>query len=235
MKCIKSNFKKLTVDNVINIIGQFLTLLSLLFVFLTLKEMQIQRDRAYMPQIVADCKDNIELKWTNQSDFVYLNSDDQDFVQTYLDIYNIGVGIAKNIEFEWGDSNLSDLNEIINNNTKDISVNLINQKLFVKSSMKEFGGLELEKKDTLNFLASSSEKSYKLKIPYAYLVCYKIMLIEQIKDIPPLSLNISYKDIQGKSYKQSIHITPQIIMLLSESGSRYEDFQGQATLNFATY
>lgn len=237
MKSIKESISELSTDNKISIIGHILTLISLLLVFLTLLEMQIQRNRAYMPQIVAESQGEIIMNWKSKSDFLYLNDKEvgsHAYDDITLDFYNIGTGTAKNIQFEWDDSNIENLTKNINNNSNNFTIYFNDDKrLVIKSIDTEMGlgGIDLTETTKLNFLASQNDKSYKIKVPREYLVCIKAMLIDQKQDIlPSLKLNVYYEDIQGKKYEQKFFVNLEFNQLLSSSGNDNDDYNGTSKI-----
>ena len=235
MKRMKKIFKILSIDNVISIVGHLLTIISLLLVFATLVEMQKQRDNSYMPQIVAECGDEVEITWSNKHDILYISDDEKKtsiYKQFYLDIYNIGVGVAKNIQFEWVSENMEEFVECINSNSKNYYLESKNGIFNLQTESVVTGGSEFEKVNKLSFLSSSTDKPYRIIFPYQYLLCYKVMLMDQLNTFPQMQLKISYEDIQNKSYEQILNIRMEPQTLISSSGDNDEDFVGNATLNF---
>ncbi|SHK07384.1 hypothetical protein SAMN02745136_01599 [Anaerocolumna jejuensis DSM 15929] len=235
MKLMKKIYEKLGIENIINIIGHFLTLVSLLLVFITLLEMKIQRNNTYMPQIVAESNEKIEMSWDSKSDFIFLKEDTNMYNQIYLNIYNVGVGVARNLEFAWDKDNVSVLANYINKNSVDFSISLINEMMVIKTTGIEVGGLGLERISKLNFLAPNVDEPYKVNLPIQYIQLYKIMLIEQINNYPPIQLKVSYTDIQGKEYEQVLTLTIKPDILLSSSGNESDDYTGMAELDVVIY
>lgn len=235
MKLMKKIYEKLGIENIINIIGHFLTLVSLLLVFITLLEMKIQRNNTYMPQIVAESNEKIEISWDSKSDFIFLKEDTNMYNQIYLNIYNVGVGVARNLEFAWDKDNVNVLANYINKNSVDFSISLINEMMVIKTTGIEAGGLGLECISKLNFLAPNVDEPYKVNLPIQYIQLYKIMLIEQINNYPPIQLKVSYTDIQGKEYEQVLTLTIKPDILLSSSGNESDDYTGMAELEVVIY
>lgn len=235
MKLMKKIYEKLGIENIINIIGHFLTLVSLLLVFITLLEMKIQRNNTYMPQIVAESNEKIEMSWDSKSDFIFLKEDTNMYNQIYLNIYNVGVGVARNLEFAWDKDNVSVLANYINKNSVDFSISLINEMMVIKTTGIEVGGVGLERISKLNFLAPNVDEPYKVNLPIQYIQLYKIMLIEQINNYPPIQLKVSYTDIQGKEYEQVLTLTIKPDILLSSSGNESDDYTGMAEMDVVIY
>lgn len=222
MKYLKKYIREISIENKISIIGHVLTVISLVLVFFTLLEMQIQRNRAYMPQIAAESQGEIIMDWKSKSDFLYLNdkeSESQVYDDITLDIYNIGAGAAKNIQFEWDDSNIKNIIKNINNNSNNFVINFNDNKMLsIKFTDIEIGILGTEKKTKLNFLAAQNDIAYKIKVPREYLLSLKLILIDQKYNIfPSLKLNVYYEDIQGKRYEQKLFINTYIDYLISSS------------------
>lgn len=235
MKRKKKIFEILSIDNVIGIVGHLLAIVSLLLVFATLVEMQKQRDNSYMPQIVAECSDEVGITWSNKHDILYISDDEKKssrYKQFYLDIYNIGVGVAKNLQFEWVSENMDLFAECINSNSKNYYLESKNGIFNLQTEGVVTGGSEFEKVNKLSFLASSNDEPYRMIFPHQYLLCYKVMLMDQLNTFPQLQLKISYEDIQNKSYEQILNIRMEPQTLFSSSEDKDEDFIGSATLNF---
>lgn len=229
MKRIKKNLFNLSIDNKINIVGHFLTFISILLVFLTLNEMQIQRNNTYLPQIVAESLDTTVLNWERKQDITYLN-DTETASSLYKDInlyiLNIGVGVAKNLSFEWDDDNLIALADYINKNSNTYTVNINNEMLQIKSTGIENGLMISDRISKLNFLQSDANSKFTLTIPREYFICYKLILMDQLYSFPKLKLNISYEDIQGVKYTQTLTVNININSLISSKGDTSNDFTG---------
>jgi len=235
MKRLKQISKKLGIENIINIVGHLLTIISLLLVFITLLEMKIQRNNTYMPQIVAESNGKLEMSWNSIQDFVFLKEDTNMYNQINLDIYNVGVGVARNLKFEWDNDNMISLANYINNNSNNFCISINHERIVIKTIGIESWRLGLERVSRLNFLAPNIDEPYKINLPNQYLQCYKIMLMDQLYDYPPLKLKVSYTDIQGKEYEQILLITIRLDILLSSSGTESEDYTGRAELDIVIY
>jgi hypothetical protein len=236
MKSLKKILIKLGLENIINIIGHLLTIISLILLFVTLLEMKIQRNNTYMPQVVAECNDAVKMSWDRMQDIISLSEEGININNKInLEVYNVGVGVARNLKFEWINDNIETLTNYINNNSSNFQTSLNNDLLNIKASGIEIGGGEVQRVNELNFLAPNSNKPYLINIPYQYLLCYKIMLIDQLNDYPPIQLKISYTDIQGKAYEQTLTLIIKPNILTSLSGNESEDFIGNAELEITIY
>jgi hypothetical protein len=238
MCILKKWFARLSMDNKINIVGHILTVISLSLVLATLYEMKVQRNNTYMPQIVAACNNVVEMQWNRKQDIMYLNNSEKasiSYNQVYLDVYNIGVGVAKNLKFEWDINNIDNLAKYINDNSNNFQINSTNGIYTIKTDGILSGGMEFERVNNLNFLAPSNDESYKIVFPHLYLQCYKIMLIDQLREYPLIKLKISYEDIQGKSYEQILNIRVSPDFLYSLNGNEDMNYTGNAKLKLNIY
>jgi hypothetical protein len=103
----------MTTEQVIAIIGQFATWITVLIVFLTLREMEKQRKASQKPEIIISqtfiygyFRDWNELlvptEWSNDSEpreSTEVEKDKTNYPKFTL--YNIGIGAAKSVKLEW--------------------------------------------------------------------------------------------------------------------------------------
>ena len=79
------------IQQILRVLVDLSTVISMILVFFTLQEMQIERDHAYRPNIVAE----------NSSLYIVLNThageDIGDIKDVALNLYNIGVGVAEQV------------------------------------------------------------------------------------------------------------------------------------------
>jgi len=234
MKILKAFMKKLSTDNKINIIGHCLTLISLLLIFFTLVEMQTQRNAAYMPYIVAEFNDTVKMSWNGIDGLSFSNAPEYDNIHPpiYFDVYNIGDGIAKNVQFQWMDNNIVRLSEYINDNSTDFHVNLGGQMPRISAYGIEASGKVFERNLNYSFLSTGNYEPYKINVPYNYLLCYKFMQVASLDEYPEIHLKVSYEDIQGKAYEQILVINWNPGLYAYSNGHNGEDFSGYVDIGF---
>jgi len=179
------------------------TIITLPVVCLTLREMQIQRDKAYEPAIVFE-RQELEFLWDGSSESPYIN------------VLNVGVGLARNIVIS------------VDLKTALLSwIDKINKSSEVQYSLKEDPSQEerllLYRNDQdaplpfradfsweQSYLLPNAEQKETLDLPHGVAV----LLAEYAKlggdyigayelAIP---LSVSYDDIQGKSFDKVINI-----------------------------
>ena len=136
---MKKIINKQTFDYIVGIF----TILSVVLVYYTLREMQIERNNAYMPVMVAETRD-VTIWWGDQKKVVKNNplmkeknmSSNPSAIP--MTVYNIGVGVAKNMNVKIDSACIDEMIEYLNKydskNTykyekgKDISQIYINNK-----------------------------------------------------------------------------------------------------------
>lgn len=205
-------------DRLNTTVGIF-SILSVILIYSTLKEMQTQRDYAYRPEIVFETK-QVDIEWGDKNALknpLIQSNSEVNPSSISLNTYNIGVGAAKNLRFSLDYTSfvrlikyLKDVDArnsyeySIQDNTFDITIN--GKKNFSFSCNYEVDKL---------YLLPNAEESFVFNIPVQY-----TKLIEKIFEvhdkalaIPDIKLNLEYTDVQGKNYTKQIllMIKPAII------------------------
>ena len=206
-------YKKAAIEIIISITSTALVLF-------TLFEMQAARNASYRPDITLGLTQvfitwNTEITESNNPNMGSISTPsyqgiDLDSVPS-INLYNIGVGTAKDIIISWNHpNNFSQFVKALEP-YNDIQIQHIENNLYVetRSQHTEYG---LEQNTKFDFMLSSSEEYYTIKFPIYYFNLYKELFIRTPYNtsFPRLSLTISYTDIQNKSYSKniSVHIKP---------------------------
>lgn len=206
----KSVFRSLTIIS---------TVFSMLLVYFTLKEMQIQRDRSYAPDIIfEECE--ISFSWIgneNPNQSIIPSKDDEESNLFKLNVLNVGVGVAKNIRISldvekalqpWADI----LNkEVYENN--DYYFENDDGTLYIKDENKRVGSNALVKWDKLYLLPNATESGSFIVSPLFPVVIKEIIINGKYSFLTdhPITIDLEFEDIQGKQYRKSVKFGIQVI------------------------
>lgn len=220
----------------INSFIAILTLISVVCTLYTLKEMQIDRDMAYRPTLSTN-PISLSFSWDgngfdNWTIVPETNSmqDTEEITNSEKGIWgmggnftfaNIGVGVAKEIQFVWDSGNterlIAKLVELDRSKRNFCEVGN-NVELFYEDHKLT---LSKETEYVLMHLLPESTENCKLAIPIHY-----ILIINEIVKLPKYSedamffLNVQYKDIQGKQYSEQFAFQVRRHLLsMGENGS----------------
>ena len=197
-----------------------LSLISVVCVWLTLREMKIDRDAAYAPCIVMNPIDTtIEWDEEQQEEWLQERMENGDYKQngeeifvglrkpfTELKFVNIGVGAAKSVTFEWDKENKQKLYEyLVSENPEYEGSCEIDPEMGM--DIFEFNGIKFIAYSDLcqlpvqyMYMLPGAEEEYKLEIPPQYTMLIHEALKNQVNyepGFPNLLLHVSYQDIQG--------------------------------------
>lgn len=220
---------KLSTSDIISAISAGLTLISVVFVALTLHEMKIERNAAYMPKILLnpaeisfswdengketrynlkdnenndafEMDENGNIKGTLEIPISYLS----DYNSEKIDVVNLGVGNARDVVFEWNEDNLTKLNNCL------IECDPTKRDFLKvdKSAVFDFDGNIIMTDTPLDhrimYMLANAQETYKLTLPMAYSI-----LIHEIiksspydKELPYLILTAKYFDVQGNEHNE---------------------------------
>lgn len=207
------------------ILTGFATVISAIIVLLTLREMQIQRNNAYMPEIIFETV-SAPFSWgTPQNLDVYgsLIDDETELNPSSIKIpvRNIGVGVAKKISITITDDNyiswLSLFNKLNPENQYTYTRN--GSMLTISNGTTQIvfnADYQIEK----TFLLPNAEEIYEVVIPIQY-----TKLLQEISSIrsttlvkiPSLEVNVSFEDVQGIAYNKKISLNIESYFLTSDS------------------
>lgn len=220
---------KLSASDVISIISAGISLISVIFVALTLHEMKTDRNAAYMPKILLNPSE-ISFSWDENGKEARYNLKDNENNDTFeidengnikgsleipvsylsdyksenFDVVNLGVGNARDVVFKWHEDNITKLNDCLIecNPTKSEFLKVD------KSAVFDFDGNIVMTSVPLDYrimyMLANAQETYKLTIPMAYSI-----LIHEIiksspydKELPYLILTAKYFDVQGNEHNE---------------------------------
>lgn len=223
----------LSISDKIQIIMAILTGFSLIGVVLTLREMQTDRNAAYKPTILMNASDfniswdsNGEEDWLvslpDKSNSSYKINADGSITGTVdipvnifpnnglesFTVVNLGVGAAKDIHFEWDQTNLSRLSNYL------AECNPLKENFctFEESAVFSFDkGLVVTDIDSgfrLMYMLPNAVETYTLPLPTAYSVLiHEIMKCNSLPEHMYIVLYAEYSDVQNNSIKDAFYIT----------------------------
>lgn len=220
-------FKKKSFEFKSTAIQIAISAISTCLVLFTLFEMQAARNATYLPNIFIS-NTEVAISW-DKDGRPYIGEEDLETISKMIDehtiinklpqmkAYNIGVGTAKDITFKWDTSNniqqlanvlnaCDNVNVIFDGSFVNIKVPLIEQGMWASDSSQN---------DQIGFLLNSSQESATLSFPLPYYeLIRQICIRADEKRIPPLHLQISFSDIQSRTYTQFLQINSTISLLL---------------------
>ena len=208
----------LNIKDWIAIISSIGTFLSSIFVLMTLFELKTQRKQSYIPELIIP-----EVCFNYNNNFPNLikiwTTDDNK--ELFLKIHNIGLGVAKDIDFEW-EYDIYEMIEKFYKLSSDTKGELYiedNRLIYLKNNIVEAGSsLSIDNRH-LDFLLAHTDNNdvYNLELPNSYLsiatAIYKNAKIKEIFNLDkfegailPLNLNIRYKDVGGSDITKKLKI-----------------------------
>lgn len=207
-----------------------ISLISTCLVLFTLFEMQAARNATYLPNISIS-NTEVAIAWDKNGLPYDISEEDIETISKIIDektilnslptmkVYNIGVGTAKDITFEWDTSNnirqfanilnaCDDIDVIFDGSFINIKTPSIEQSMWAPDSSQN---------DQIDFLLNSTKESATLSFPFPYYkLIREIYIRTDAKKVPPLHLRISFSDVQSKAYTQSLQINSTISFLLQK-------------------
>lgn len=221
----------------------YFEVISILLVLLTLLEMQVSRNNAYLPDIYFN-NTTFTITWDEYGltgsdhleDVLFQNlTSSTDYINEIpkIKLTNIGVGTAKYIYIEWiHDDNLQKLVDYlykvnnqatfrykINNGTNTL---IVNENMYTTSKpYREIAYMKNESEDKI------------IVFPYEYWECIRescINFSDPNVRPPFLDLLLRYSDVQGKVYtvKKTLTIEPTMIVIQADN-SGYAQFEIKET------
>ncbi len=222
--CKEQNpFKKRNFDFKNAVIQITISIISTFLVLLTLFEMQAERNATYLPDIslsntvaaISWDKNGLPCITQEAEDIVSKLADEDTIINKLpqIKIYNIGVGTAKNICFNWDTNrNMKAFMDVLNP-CDDIDTSYDGNMLHLKTPTIE-QGIGQSDESQFDFLLNSTQEFETLAFPYSYYTLIKETYIRtDNKEIPTLYLSVSYLDVQGKAYNRTIQINTDISFL----------------------
>jgi hypothetical protein len=232
----------MTTDQLIALSASLGAFVSAFATFLTIREMKRQREDSYRPELVFmgsafECisdpkiKGKVPIVWHPS-----LNGVRQDTTSyfTYVSLYNIGLGSAKNLQITWDypfSILVSELNNLTNKYFSTSFFRFENGVLFFDSEThgNMVSNWRTQQQCRLNYVLPSSTKTDSLQVtlPHAYILIVSAIVyfgaitedIEMIENIPELKVHIDYYDIANKkhSVNYSFNFSPTMFAGNGES------------------
>lgn len=225
--------------NVITLAQIIISIISILLVYVTLLEMQVDRNNAYLPDIYFN-KTSFVITWDVNGSPDLDCSDDEMFqalCQTTnyvnmvprIELENIGMGTAKNIHLEWAHS--SNMRALVNylytiNDTSSFTYE-INGHFTVITA--DGHTIQSTSRPFLDITYMKNEpQGDSISIPYEYWLCIRHICRNYNSgglNLPDIKIALHYYDIQGKEYRIEKTIQIQLYMLtLNPDNSGYASF-----------
>ena len=217
--------KKETIKFCLEILTGFSTVISSVIVILTLHEMQIQRNNAYMPDIIFETT-TVTISWGNPENldnYKSLVGADTDLNPSSINIpvKNIGVGVAKKISFTMDTDNYLSLLNLSNeiNPENQYTYTQKDSRLTISNGLQEFN-FTASFRDDKTFLLPDAEETYNFVIPFQYVSLLReifLTLRASPNDIPDLQIQVFFEDVQGVKYNKTIILSPEPIFAVEDS------------------
>ena len=193
-----------------------IAVISMLLVWFTLREMQIERNNAYKPDIFFN-ETMLILTWDSEGAVVDINEvevwdyykENAEFVNTVprVEFENIGMGTAKYLRLQWDQTkNMKTLTDYLYTikNDADFTYEIDKSYLRTKSN-----GLEMQSSSKaqieIAYMKNESEKQ-RIMLPFEYFDCLR-HICYNYRDggmfVPGIDIISTYQDIQGKEYKNT--------------------------------
>ena len=207
----QSKQKKKNIVWIFDILGTVVALIAAVISLVTLFEMKIQRNNAYMPTIVFETAQvNTDLGGAYEN--------------ITFSTRNIGVGVAKKITFTLDSSNFIRWLELYNDmNPEDPYTYEIKGDVFQVTMGGQKIGFSTDYKSEKLFLLPNAEESYEFALP----AHYTIMLYEIYKhaengaiDFPDLEIEVSYFDVQNVQYKETINLSVKTFFFINTEDTK---------------
>jgi len=201
-----------TIVSIFAIIAAISTVIYTFITVKTLKEIKRQRETTYLPNVILGessytMKIDENLKHTSiQFEDTTSKTKTKD---CFLNIYNIGLASAKNLNFLF-EINDDKFIELIKKNVSEVEIAELGNG-FLSIKHKEFNGghnLAAQKNKSKDFLIpiNIENKPYKLELP-SYLMTILYLLVynlednyELISNLPHFDLKIKYEDLSNKQH-----------------------------------
>lgn len=227
---IINRLKEISIGDWINSIIALFTFISLILVGWSIVEMRRDRDAAYRPSLLMNpveysvtWNDEGEEPWLSSSDTqveeesieaqedgavngsitIPMTLFPDDGLET-MSVVNIGVGTAKDIIFTWNEENIELLtDQLLKINPEKQDFCLVDQSItFLIND--HIIATNIPTPYQLMYILPDAEQEYKLPIPTPYTILIHEILKESNGNISDefiyFSLDIEYKDIQGKKF-----------------------------------
>lgn len=203
------DFLKMHGEWIMALIAAIIAVVSLYITWQTLNEMTKERDSAYRPDVVI-LQENyvletyVPIKMDDEGNICVLECDNS----CSFKIINIGVGTAKDVKVKFNDNSAVQLAKWINANVEhenEIHISDSSNGYYIFTSLDKEGNIAGHatsggERDIL-YILPDAEQEYSLYVPDAYIyLLQKTYFIN--KETPELTMEITWQDVQGKTYKK---------------------------------
>ena len=210
------------------------TFLSSIFVLITLFELRTQRKQSYIPELIIP---DVCFDYNNEfSRYIDIwKMDDGNALS--LKVYNVGLGVAKDVNFEWKydvNSMIEKFYQLSNPDKGEMNIDKKNDLICCKD-----GSFPLRDTQHINFLlpysnsnSNSNSADLDLSISYTYIsyIIYKNTQIKEIFDLKefdgmlcPLNLIVKYKDIGGYDITKKFSVNIKFFVNSINLGVKHSD------------
>ncbi|EAE8620191.1 hypothetical protein BSX36_04535 [Listeria monocytogenes] len=214
---MRNVIESLNLELIINIIASFSTAISAWLVYVTLREMKIQRDTAYKPLLVLKTKKEIhisskkgllnpekpaEIIEEGSHKMVILDPGSETLI---VNIVNIGAGPAKNLSYQFDRQCFLDFFKAESNNNSNFYYENIDRRQHIKYGDKDnLGFWNLNYSMLSNsYLLPREEQSIEIYLPDIFIeILQRALKNKYFDDFTKnqFNINITYEDIQGKIF-----------------------------------
>jgi hypothetical protein len=230
----------------------FISILTLIAIYLTIAEMKNQRKSSFRPNLVMKSQ-VYGIRFNDEQYLIYdileenemknsSGSNELPFITVKL--FNVGLGPAKYLEFEW-DYNIVSLVSLLNENQSQYNFiikkeNDNQDNLIIYRKDKQLFKSELDFKDYRDYAlpVSISPHGIEVFIPFSYLeILVSVAFLYKFSEDEKAKLNyyeifrsnlkiktkVLYKDIEGNSCKQYFKLVPHLNLLKIFAVGKNED------------
>lgn len=221
---------KISLIEIISAVSGFAALLTAIIVFFTLIEMKRQRQSSYKPDLTfkpvhfsfsATFTDALQHKISSKK----INGDsNKAHYEPSTEIYNVGLGSAKNLCVTWRFDYQKAIKLIKNAEGKfGLTISLENMLLQIKDKVVTWIEITYDLRQDIDYLlpASIANETARLLIPSSYVHLLSFYFIFHVyknpdenilfnfADFPELKMNTKFNDIGGKTYSKKYKINPR--------------------------
>ncbi len=201
-----------TIVSIFAIIAAISTVVYTIITIKTLKELKRQRETTYLPNVILGESSYTMLIDSNLNHNSIQFEDVNSKIKTkncYLNIYNIGLASAKNLNFTYEIDN-ENIIKLASENVKKLAINELKNG-WLSIDYKEFKSshnLLAQKNREKDFLipVNIENRPFQLELPsyllsILYILTYDIEEnYELLQNIPEFSLKIEYEDLNNKKH-----------------------------------
>jgi hypothetical protein len=220
----RKNWTQIVIDS-ISIVIQ---ITSVILVLCTLREMQEQRNNAYLPDIVFEPV-QVDVSWGNQDNLKNPIANSEVNSSIKIISRNIGVGVAKKVAYSLNIDYIQCLKMLdILNSDNNYSYHIEGDFFNVYIDNHFLFAFSIHNRTDKVFLLPNAEEKYEISLPPSYVLF--LQEVARIKDlrpihIPDIKIIVSFSDIQGIQYQNEVYLAVSVAFFL-------EDKEGNGVSSF---